>query len=196
MVCCTSCPLPVYMCYFRHSFWIKATRGDELSRYFCADSKDDMLKLIAAIVHAKVWMHGLWYTLRSCVDHVVPAVSQLSQDSNPSRKHSRTIKPSISKSFSPHIRMQGARLSSFLPPPFPRPSLPLSPVPASTVPRHGVQSTIQHFPSTEVVRPAACTTFPSSLPRSFYTLILRSIYPRNCHSVVYAEQPVHGQFMI
>lgn len=70
------------------------------------------------------------------------------------------------------------------------------PVPASTVPRHGVQSTIQHFPSTEVVRPAACTTFPSSLPRSFYTLILRSIYPRNCHSVVYAEQPVHGQFMI
>ena len=47
--CCDSLDLP-----FRHSFWIKATKGDELSRYFCSDSKDDMLKLIAAVVQAKV----------------------------------------------------------------------------------------------------------------------------------------------
>ena len=39
---------------FRHSFWIKATKGDESSRYFCSENKDDMLKIIAAVVQAKV----------------------------------------------------------------------------------------------------------------------------------------------
>lgn len=64
---------------FRHSFWIKATKGDELCRFFCADNKDEMLKIIAAIVKVKV----------SIINHVIlgcdmTAVSQLSEDPCPS----------------------------------------------------------------------------------------------------------------
>ena len=34
-------------------------RGEENCKYLCADSEADMLKLIAAVVQAKVHVHGL-----------------------------------------------------------------------------------------------------------------------------------------
>jgi hypothetical protein len=55
--------------FFRHSFWIKATKGDELSKFFCSDNKDDMLKLIAAVVQAKVsFCRTSWM---SCDSHMI-----------------------------------------------------------------------------------------------------------------------------
>ena len=41
----------------RYSFWIKATRGEEQSRYFCADHQEAVLKILAAVVKAKVSIH-------------------------------------------------------------------------------------------------------------------------------------------
>ena len=33
-------------------------KGEEHSRYFCADKKDDILKIMAAVVEAKVYLTG------------------------------------------------------------------------------------------------------------------------------------------
>lgn len=38
----------------RYCFWIKSMRGDENCKFLCADSESDMLKIMAAIVQAKV----------------------------------------------------------------------------------------------------------------------------------------------
>jgi hypothetical protein len=40
----------------RYCFWLKAMRGEENCKFLCADSEADMLKLMAAIVQAKVVM--------------------------------------------------------------------------------------------------------------------------------------------
>lgn len=41
---------------FRYCFWLKAMRGED--KYVCADTEEDMLKIIAWIIKAKV-MHLL-----------------------------------------------------------------------------------------------------------------------------------------
>jgi len=38
----------------RYGFWIKAMKGEEQSRYFCADKQDHVMKIMAAIIKAKV----------------------------------------------------------------------------------------------------------------------------------------------
>ncbi len=38
----------------RYGFWIKAMKGEDQCRYLCADKQDDMMKIIAAIIKAKV----------------------------------------------------------------------------------------------------------------------------------------------
>ena len=56
----TSSSVPVQLFYFsnhykhRYCFWLKTMRGEENCKFLCADSEADMLKLMAAIIQAKV----------------------------------------------------------------------------------------------------------------------------------------------